>query len=210
MDMVVVVETPADAQPWSGPDFSRASRSLREALGPLPVRLDLWVRTIDRVAEAGDVPGGVEYSATHEGYTLFEAPPTRPPIIRTPPEAVRCELVSAWMHHAILALEAGSEQHGRPESEIARLVAERLITALLVHHRRAPEPFDDLLEHAGRVPGEARRLALVLGQLASHDESISRPARRCIREVLKYLETDPFQARVLQRAKQRLDALEPG
>jgi hypothetical protein len=207
LDLVVLVEILAKAAPWGPAEFSSTAGWLRSAVGPLRVPLDLWVRTTDRYAEAMTVPGGVEHSAADAGVVVYDAPLGRPPIVRTSPENVRREHVSAWIHHSLLAAEAlrAPEQ---PESEIVRAVVERLTTAVLVHHRIAPEPLADTVEHAKRLPRPAAELVTVLEREVDGGIPALDRALRATRRVLTYLERDSLQAKTLRKAEQRLSGLE--
>jgi len=205
LDLVVIVERPAEEKPWGGDEFTRAAESLRHALGPQNARLDISVRTIDRYAEARDVPGGAEYPAAHGGYVLFEAPPTRAPVVRTAPENVRREFVSSWVHHALLAIESFTTHSQRPIASVARMAVERLVTALLIHHKVAPEPFAEVVEFAWRIPQpQAKSIGVALASRLEAGALTPASTMREARAVLSYLMRDPLQARVLRKAQERL------
>lgn len=209
LDLVVLVERPAAEKRWGGDEFTRAAKSLLSALGPQKVRVDLSVRTVDRYAEAKDVPGGAEYPAAHGGYILFDAPLTRAPVARTSSENVRREFVSSWVHHALLALEGFKTHPERPVASVAQMVIERLVTALLIHHGVAPEPFADIVEFAERVPDlQARRIGVTLATRLQAGALTPAGVVRGTHEVLTHLVRDPLQARVLRKARERLAAAE--
>jgi predicted nucleotidyltransferase len=206
LDLVVLVELPAGSEPWNGDHFARAGRELQALLGTQPVKPDVRVRTIDRFAEAKEVPGGVEWLAAHEGVVVYDAPVTLPPTVRASRDDVRRELVSAWVHHAIAALERfGQFAPPSGDSELARRAMERLVAAVLVNSRRVPRFDRDLDSYLRQIPrnagGIAASLAPAIDELGTDPRGA---AIRAAHEVVTYLSADPLQARLLVRASERL------
>jgi predicted nucleotidyltransferase len=204
LDLVVVVELPPGSRPWNGDDFIRAGRGLEAALGSSAVPLDLRVRTTDRFAEASDVPGGVEWLAAHEGIVLFERAVESPPRIRTSKADVARELVSAWVHHALSALETFNAP-ARIPAGLAHAVVERLIAAILTHLGLVPRLDRDLLRYSQQIPpvlAISRAIQSTISVLASDP---SGAAGRLTEQVLAHLCADARQARVLAGARKRLE-----
>ncbi|HEX2205156.1 MAG TPA: nucleotidyltransferase domain-containing protein, partial [Longimicrobium sp.] len=145
LDIVVLVEPEAGAAPWGPKEFRAERDRLRREVAAPPVRTDLWVRTPDRFEEARHVVGGVEWLVETEGVVVYRRAPDRPPVPRRTPEQVRRENVSAWVEHALLALDgttaranasalaAGGASAG-DSREAARAAVERAVNALLVAH----------------------------------------------------------------------------
>ena len=160
-DLVVVVELPATERPWGPPEIRVEKKRLLAAAGELPVRVDLSVRTTDRMAEAGHVFGGVEWFATTQGVLVYQQELSRPANARKSSEQVRRELMSAWIEHAHGALSRGlaADRHIVNEPDAARAhkdrlhlprrCVERCVTAILVLHDRhcfKHEGLDAMLE----------------------------------------------------------------
>lgn len=204
LDLVVVVELPPGSRPWNGDDFVRAGLALQGALGAVRIPVDVRVRTTDRFAEAKEVPGGVEWVAAHEGIVLFERPVKRPPLVRTSKENVARELVSAWVHHALAALEA-LEGPPEPPMQISHTVVERLIAAILTHLGVVPQLERDLLRYSWQIPPLLPIAGEIQNSISTLGVDPANTALRLAENVLDDLCTDPFQARVLVRARQRLD-----
>lgn len=98
VDILVVVEPPDDG--W-GPRENIAERKrLESEIGGLPVRLDLWVRTIDQYEEARGVIGGHEHAADVTGILLCSRPMRRSPAIRRSRDEVRYRNVCDWLELA--------------------------------------------------------------------------------------------------------------
>jgi predicted nucleotidyltransferase len=148
LDLVVLVEIAADAPPWGPADTIAARRRLEPAITASPIATEVWVRTTDRYAEARGTIGGVEHAVDSEGIDVFARAPTGAPIVRRTPDQVRREHVSAWVEHALTALEGTirleqqpgvppwAPGHPRTPDEAARICVERAVNALLVLHQR--------------------------------------------------------------------------
>ncbi len=210
LDLVVLVEIPGTAKSWTEVDCRTEAVRIMRDLGPLPLKLDLAVRTTDRYREARQVIGGLEWAVMHEGFVLFKAPFSRPPVVRVTPENVRRELVSTWVHHALAALEAfDGSSHGWTASELASAVYERLCSALLVAHGTMPaylQGVDGMLPQLEPLEPE------MTGALRHYAASARyREAALCaVQEVHTRLMRDPLQARVLVKAGVRLQTVRQG
>lgn len=209
IDLVIVIELPADAAPWGGKEFAQSGRQLQAALGHTAVRPDLRVRTTDRFAEAKDVPGGVEWLAVRNGVSLFEAPCERVPRVRTSPHNVRRELVSSWMHHAASAAEAfWHEDQRRSERAVADLVLSRLIPAVLVHHGVAPRYTPSVAEYHRQIPAGANHTIRAIDAAIRHPgPDLRSPVAQAIHAVIRYLSRDAVLARLLTGPVRRFRAL---
>lgn len=139
----MLVEIGLGERPWGPPETMAERKRILQRLGPTPLRLDLWIRTTDRYAEAHQVVGGVEWLASTEGVEVYTAPCERSPVARRSPAEVRCQNVSAWMEHAMLALDeamriARTADPGTtdppPVIEACTAASERAVNALLVAH----------------------------------------------------------------------------
>lgn len=207
LDLVVVIELAPGVKPWGGEDFARSRAELQSALGRHAVPVDVRVRTTDRYAEARNVPGGVEWQATHSGVIVFEIPPLRAPVVRTPPENVRRELVSSWMSHAVSAIEKfGESPITHSHRDLANTAIERLIAAVLTHEGVAPQLDRNLTRYAVQIPKESIRRTL--------EEVIKRvhvaPRASAIegaRRVLNHVQQDSRQRRYLTRFTERLQRI---
>lgn len=207
LDLVALIETPRAARPWSDSDARAEAVRIMRALGTLPVRLDLAVRTTDRYREASEVIGGLEWAAAHEGIVLFKASFSRPPVVRVAPENVRRELVSTWVHHALTALESFDRAgHGWTPRELACAVYERLCSALLVAHGVMPAytlGLDGMLPQLGAL--ETEMAAALRHHTASGDYRSAALGAIC--DVHAHLLRDSLQARVLVKTAARLRAI---
>lgn len=95
VDILVLVDAPE--LNW-GPRENIAERKrLEYKIGRLPVRLDLWVRTIDQYEESRSVIGCYEYAASSTGTVLCSRPAKRIPAIRRSREDIRYGNVCAWL-----------------------------------------------------------------------------------------------------------------
>jgi predicted nucleotidyltransferase len=217
MDLVVLVEIPVDAPPW-GPSEAAAARAwLQRALGPPPVPTDLWVRTTDRYAEARGVAGGVERLVDVEGTDVFARPAARAPVVRRRAEQVRREHVSAWLEHAVTALEAtarmerGAAEPGAPRSaqEAANVCAVRALTALHLFHgkqiAKAAHPAGMVEAVAGVDPRAAAQLGATLSAAAGPVQK----AVSVVQLVLARLRTQPDLRGLVAHADHRIAHLLP-
>jgi hypothetical protein len=116
LDLVVLVETPAGVPLWTSEQVLAEKRRLLAAVGPPPVRTDLWLRTTDQYEEARAVPGCMEYVMATEGVEVYSRPLTRRPVVRRSREQVRCQNVRDWLEDALGDLDraVALERGGRP------------------------------------------------------------------------------------------------
>jgi len=199
LDLVVLVELPAGSPPW-GPSETIAERKrIQQQVPAPPVVADLWVRTTDRYAEARHVIGGVEILVDTEGVNLYSRPPERAPVIRRTSDQVRRELVSAWVDHALsaldgtVAIESGRAPFppvpGQPKTatEAARMCVERATTALLVLHQIGAGKGCDLLPLIGQLSDADRRRVADWFGAGQASETPSHRAHRVVTELLTTL-----------------------
>jgi predicted nucleotidyltransferase len=202
LDLVVLVEIPADAAPWGPAEVVAERKRLQQQLPRPSILTDLWVRTTDRYAEARGVIGGIERLVDVEGVDVFSEPLRRAPIVRRTPDQVRREHVSAWIEHALWALEGTAAMEnatvprpaapGRPRSadEASRICAERAVNALLVFHQVEAGKGDGLTGMIERLstcdPGCAARLGDGFAQSGSPTSA----ARYVVSEVMRRLSED--------------------
>ncbi|MDB4950446.1 MAG: hypothetical protein JWM27_3095 [Gemmatimonadetes bacterium] len=163
------------------------------------------------------VIGGVERLVDTEGFEVYSRPLTRTSALRRTPDQVRREHVSAWLEHALAALEgtvrlearAGlrSPVPGEPATpEAAACVCvERAVNALLVFHQ----------VEAGKNTGVDGMVALLNGADRSRMQSVmatfaglqgraSARARRVLGEILRRLGEDAGMRPYLAPSKARL------
>ena len=151
LDLVVLIETPANVPRWSAEQVLSEKRRIMQAVGPPPLKTDLWVRTTDQFEEARGVLGCMEHVMETEGVDVYSRPFTRPPAPRRTSEQVRCQNVRDWLDdalgdlHRASALERGAQvpRAPRPASthpgHYARRSIQRSIVAVCVWHQ-APLP----------------------------------------------------------------------
>lgn len=94
IDILVLVDPPAA---WGPRENIAARKRLEAAISALPVRLDLWVRTIDQFEEAKDVIGGYEHAAAATGTALWSRARRRQPIVCRSRDDVRYRNVCDWL-----------------------------------------------------------------------------------------------------------------
>lgn len=137
LDVLVVVEPVA--QRWS-PAHNVAERNrLVGAIGRVGAPIDLYVRTVDQVAEARATIGGVEYAAVR-GRALWQRPPRRRAIARRSPRQERADVVQDWMERACRLL--GYAVRVAPDSparagHMAHRAAVAGLGAIVVAHQAA-------------------------------------------------------------------------
>lgn len=208
LDLVVLVEIPKSAAPWTQIDARAEAGRITDGLGALPMRVDLTVRTTDRYKEACNVVGGLEWAAAHEGLVVFHAPFSRPPIVRISPQNVRREHVSTWVHHALAALEAFDRtDHGWTPQRLGLAVFERLCTALLVRHGNLPDFQHGLPAMLSQLVPLEPIMAATLQALLVTSAQPRQSALTAAHAVHSHLLRDPQQARVLVKTASRLRAL---
>jgi predicted nucleotidyltransferase len=203
LDLVVLFELPVHDRPW-GPQEVIAERSrIHRLLPPPPVQTDLWVRTTDRYEEARRVVGGVEMLVDVEGVEVYSRPPTRAPLVQRNTDQVRREHVSAWVEHALAALEgtlrierqaAGQTSlPGVPKTPeaAARICVERAVNALLVFHQLVSGKAAGVDGMLSRLDvAERERVAAWLFPRCHAGGLSSWNAVRAVGEVLKRLSED--------------------
>jgi hypothetical protein len=216
LDLVVLIELPVDATPWGPADVIAERTRIQQQLPAPRLRTDLWVRTTDRYAEARTVIGGVERLVDTEGIDVYSRPPTRAPVVRRTPDQVRREHVSAWIEHALAALEGTVRIEARPAGQAAlpgepatpdaaaRICLERAVNALLVSDRTEAgksSGLDGMLARLGEA--DRRRVAAVLAAADHAGARASARARALIGEVLKRLAEDPAMRTYLVQSEVR-------
>ena len=226
LDLVVLVELPAGADPWSPADNQAERNRILRRIGPTPLRTDLWVRTTDRYEEARGVVGGPEFLAESEGVVVYSRVLHRPPVVRCSADQVRRQNVGTWIEHALLAadqaarfengLEIGPEnrdpQHS-PEA-VARAAIQRAITALLVFHQISSHKRDgigSMLSHLARLES---RVASQLRAGLGNGSATAKLARAVVNVVVHRLMADdgmrPYLNQVLRDMSKPLVLLRPG
>ena len=215
LDLVVVVETSRGAPPWGQKEFRAERDRLREELGSLPVRTDLWVRTTDRFEEARRVVGGVEWMAETEGVVVYSRPLERRPVARRTPDQVRRENVSAWIEHALFALDAAARSANasvlRPDGAAsgdpggaARMAVERAVNALLVAHQLRASKHGGVGGMLGLLDGVDPPMAAHLRALGAEAAGSPMEAHAIVAAIVHRLGDDPALARSLAGPAQRL------
>ncbi|HYW06422.1 MAG TPA: nucleotidyltransferase domain-containing protein, partial [Longimicrobium sp.] len=152
LDLVVLVELPAGAKPWSAADSRAARERIQEQVPRPPIRTELWVRTVDQYEEARKIECSIEWRVEAEGVGVYARPLDHPAVARRPPASVRREYVFGWISHALQALEAAvmlengaALRNAAPEAaRPAHAAAMRAVTALLVVHRIHASKHDGL------------------------------------------------------------------
>ncbi|MFL5385823.1 MAG: nucleotidyltransferase domain-containing protein [Longimicrobiaceae bacterium] len=217
LDLVVLLEIPADAAPWGPAEVIAERKRLQQSVPRPPILTDLWVRTTDRYAEARGVIGGIERLVDVEGVDVFSEPLTRAPIVRRTPDQVRREHVSAWIEHALWALEGTAAMEsatvarpvapGQPRTadEASRICAERAVNALLVFHQVEARKGDGLTGMIERLSKCDPGCAAHLGKLFPDEESPTTAARRLVSEVMRRLSEDRSMLPYLGSSRARLD-----
>jgi hypothetical protein len=214
LDLVVLVELPAEARPWGPAEVIAERRRMQEQIGTPPVLTDLWVRTTDRYEEARGVIGGVERLVDTEGVTVYARPTQRPPVVRRSPDEVRREHVSAWVEHALAAyvgtlrMESGSAPPtpGQPKTaqDGARICAERAVNALLVYHQREASKSAGVDGMLALLPESDHRRAIRWAQTGGRGGgSASGCARRVMAGLLERMCEDRTMRNYVSAAEQR-------
>ena len=208
----MLVEIGRNERPWGPADTIRERQRIVQQLGPLPLRLDVWVRTTDRYQEAHQVVGGVEWLANTEGVGVYSRPYDRAPVVRRSPSEVRCQNVSAWMEHAVLALDeairnaaAGALRGGGSgmSAGTAKSASERGINALLVSHGIAAD-------RTSGTAGMVKQLAVVDPEAAAEIQELVPEAHtpmgalKILRAVARLLVRDPVLVPYVRGPRERL------
>lgn len=214
LDLVVLVELAAGAPPWGPKEFQAERGRLRREAGAPPVRTDLWVRTTDRFEEARRVVGGVEWLVETEGVEVYRRPLDRPPTVRRTPGQVRRENVSAWIEHAMLALEGATARGnaaalaagGAPAEarQAARAAVERAVNALLVSHQLRADKAGGVGEMLRRLETVEPAAAAELRSMGAESVDAALEAHRVLAAVVHRLSADPVTARYLAGPRERL------
>ncbi|HET6762249.1 MAG TPA: nucleotidyltransferase domain-containing protein [Longimicrobiaceae bacterium] len=199
LDLVVLVEPPAGSPSWGPAETVAERKRIQQQVPAPPVLADLWVRTTDQYAEARHVIGGVEILVDTEGLDLYSRPPERAPVVRRTPDQVRRELVSAWVDHALAALEGTvaieanrapvRPVQGQPKTaaKAARICVERATTALLVLHQIGAGKGGDLPPLIAQLSDPDRRRVADWFGIGQASESPSAEAHRVVHELLAML-----------------------
>jgi predicted nucleotidyltransferase len=215
LDLVVLVETPRGAPAWGQKEFRAERDRLREEMGSPPVRTDLWVRTTDRFEEARRVVGGVEWMAETEGVVVYSRPLERRPVARRTPGQVRRENVSAWIEHALFALDAAARSanasvlrsdgaaSGDPVSA-ARMAVERAVNALLVAHQLRASKSGGVAGMLALLDGVDPAMAAHLRALDAEGPGSPMAAHAIVTAIVHRLSEDAALARYLAGPSQRL------
>jgi hypothetical protein len=217
LDLVVLVETPAGEPRWTSDRILAEKRRLLAAVGPPPLRTDLWLRTTDQFDEARGVPGCMEHVAAFEGVKVYSRPTTRPPIRRRTEQHVRCQAVHDWLLDAVsdveraAALEHGSQAPpgvGAPYTDPryhARRAAQRSIVAACVWLGAPLPPKQQLIAEAVAVLATADGdFAAAIGTMLAIRGDTAAAARAVVSAVLAHLDREPALRPVLAPVVQRL------
>jgi predicted nucleotidyltransferase len=219
LDLVVLVEIPREAAPWGPAEVIAERKRIQRQLPPPSVLTDLWVRTTDRYEEARGVIGGVERLVDVEGVDVFSEALTRPPLVRRTPDQVRREHVSAWIEHALWALEGTAAMeaaavppraapgHPRTVGEASRVCAERAVNALLVFHQIEAGKGNGFAGMIARLATCDRACASRMENLFSSSDKPTAAARRVVSEVIRRLAQDRVMLPYLAPSRARLDRL---
>jgi predicted nucleotidyltransferase len=212
LDLVVLVELPAGAKPWSAADSRAARERIHEQVPRPPVRTELWVRTVDQYEEARRIECGIEWRVEAEGVEVYARPLDRPAAARRPLAVVRRESVFGWISHAIQALDAavtmengaalrnGASESARP----AHAAVMRAVTALLVVHRIHASKDDGLEAMLARLSGAAPAAAAAIRPHLSGKEWSGRRAHAVVQEVVHWLARDKDLVPLLTPVQRRL------
>jgi hypothetical protein len=209
LDLVVLIEPPAGGPPWRSAGYAAARKQIQGKLRPTAVPTDLWVRTTDRFEEARRVVGGVEWLAEHEGVNVYSSPLRRPPEVRLSPGQIRRQNVSAWIEHALLALDAaaGRSRCQNPASASGRgaeVIVERAVNAALVARQVYAANRDGLPAMLDRLETIDRSLADRIRGLLGPGSLSTASARGVVADVVRWLCRDREMARYLERPRERL------
>jgi predicted nucleotidyltransferase len=98
IDILAVVEPATEG--WGPAENIAERKRLESRIGSLPVRLDLWVRTVDQYEEARGVIGGHEHAAATTGVVIWSRPARRAAIPRRSPDDIRYRNVCDWVELA--------------------------------------------------------------------------------------------------------------
>jgi predicted nucleotidyltransferase len=107
LDLVTVVELPPDEPRWNGPHADAEKMRLIQAIGPVPVELDLSVRSGEQYEEAREIVGGVEKLVAQEGCIIFSQPFSNAPKRTRTRVAVTTHLVRAWLEASARSIALG-------------------------------------------------------------------------------------------------------
>lgn len=205
-DMMVQVELPRHEKPWTAKETIEERSRIKEALGSLPVKLDLWVRTTDQYYEGRRVIGGFEYFAEVEGVVVYSRPLRRQPIVRRSPDQVRRANVRNWLRdaHKSLRVSAGlsfgdgndDDDIGDPSHYAWRCI-QRCMTAVLVYYKVHSTKQDGLNVYLDK-------LKAVNSEISSWYRSVLGPGHQSISvahtvlvETTQWLAQDPAMLRPL-------------
>lgn len=214
LDLVVLVELARGTPPWGPKEFRAERDRLRREVGAPPVRTDLWVRTVDRFEEARRVVGGVEWLLETEGVEVYRRPLDRPPTVRRTPDQIRRENVSAWIEHALLALDGATARENAAalgsggaivEARwAARAAVERAVNALLVSHQVRAEKAGGVAEMLRCLEAVEPAAATELRSLRAEGADSALEAHGVLAAVVRRLSADPATARYLAGPRERL------
>lgn len=216
-DLMALVEIPRDAKPWTAADDIEERRRIRQRMGPLPVPVDLWIRTTDQYEEACGVIGGFEYLAETEGVVVFSVRPERVPVVRRTPDQVRRRNVCGWLDDAHVSIrKAGNLSHlptlrdaaerdGRDSFYHARRCVQRTMTAILVYYQVPSTKQDTAGEYLTRIASVAPQMEQWLRSILASGGNITVPtAHAVLTEVVHWFTRDGAMRRYLAPLLQKL------
>jgi predicted nucleotidyltransferase len=216
LDLVVLIETPAGTPPWTSEQVLAEKRRLLEAVGPPPVRTDLWLRTTDQYEEARAVPGGMEHVAATEGVDVYSRPLTRRPVVRRGRVQVRRQNVRDWLEDALADLNRSVTlvRGGRPPlhagpvptdpGHYAQRSIQRSIIATCIWHQAAlpskHQPISEALLSLAPLDSE---LAAAISVALTRGERSPSAARTVLVAVAQRLGGEPGLDRCLASVRER-------
>lgn len=169
LDLVAVVEPPPLDPPWGNDRIAVAKRYLQHR-SPLPaVWTDLSVRTIDQMADAGDVFGTVEWMVGRDGVIIHSLAPSRAPRMPRAREEIIAETTAGWLSDSVHKIHAALKRpSARPaNSDYARsyewrAIQHAVLAAFVLHQvpiSTKDDPWPDVLRRlCGLLPSQAARI----------------------------------------------------
>ena len=173
VDLLVVVEPPPSTA-WSAAMNIEIRRRLTQSITDSSRPVDLWVRTVSQVDDAGKVYGGVEYWAVHGGVQLYWRRPRCP---LQPPRsavAIRVHHVASALDDAQRLLSGALREALSPgvdgdmrQHYLVRRSIERTLLAFFIAHAadvmRKGDPIAVTLDQLERIDPSLRKRLDVLG-----------------------------------------------
>lgn len=218
LDLLVLVELPAGAAPWGSAECIAERERIVRQLPRCPLKVELWVRTMEQYAECRRVECSLDWRVEAEGVEVYQRPVERGSIARRPDWMVRRENAFGWIAHAVRALDAAValansaafqssdtqltvvEQSQHP----ARSAAVRAITALLVMHRIHASKHDELDFMLTRLAAKAPECAGRIRARLKSPRLTARDAYGVVQEVVRELSRDDQWASALSPIRSRL------